>query len=125
MLRFYSIYLFLFQDFFQIDTPAEKKTGIGEPISMREFDTLREGIILMMKSMPDPDGDPNDRPFATMDPDTAFNIYVTDTEERWNNLTKNEKDVWRSQALGKGQGKTSGFFEFLRARYLLNIAGDD
>ena len=109
----------------EIDTKQEKKTGTGDPISMREFDTLKEGIVVMMKSMPDPDGDPKDRPFATMDADTAFNIYVTDTEERWNNLTKNEKGVWRSKALGKGKGKTSGFFEFLRARYLLNTAGED
>jgi len=109
----------------ELDTPTEKKTGVGDPISMREFDTLKEGIVTMMLTMPDPDGEPGSKPFATMDPDTAFNIYVTDTEERWNSLTKNEKGVWRSRALGKGKGKTSGFFEFLRARYLLNIAGDD
>ena len=113
----------LFQS--ELDTPTEKKTGVGDPISMREFDTLKEGIVVMMLTMPDPDGEPGSKPFATMDPDTAFNIYVTDTEERWNGLTDNEKNVWRSRALGKGKGKTSGFFEFLRARYLLNIAGED
>ena len=113
----------LFQS--ELDTPTEKKTGVGDPISMREFDTLKEGIVTMMLTMPDPDGEPGSKPFATMDPDTAFNIYVTDTEERWNSLSDNEQGVWRSRALGKGKGKTSGFFEFLRARYLLNIAGDD
>jgi len=109
----------------ELDTATEKKTGVGDPISMREFDTLKEGIVVMMLTMPDPDGEPGSKPFATMDADTAFNIYVTDTEERWNSLTDNEQGVWKSKALGKGKGKTSGFFEFLRARYLLNTAGED